>query len=157
MVWALVLACAPACPDGYRADGDRTARLWALTGEQPSGTVCYGRVEELGVRDDEGRRLLDEGRPDALLAARLVHLAMHRAEAVPGPGCEAALLEEEARAWTEELGRRVALGAVDPTCAMTAALGPTPSSEQVRDWLSTSPEPLAASLRASHRRRCSEP
>ncbi|MCA9494721.1 MAG: hypothetical protein KC621_32555 [Myxococcales bacterium] len=153
-MWMWLLACAPACPEGFRAEVARTARLWTLVGRPPSGTVCYGRVEELGVLEDGGRMLLDDGRPDALLAARLVHLAMHRAEPVQGPGCEAALLDEEARAWSEELSLRVSLGATDPTCAMTAALGPTPGVEQVRDWLATSPDPLASSLRTSHTRRC---
>lgn len=155
-MWVLLVACAAPCPRGLHADPDRTARLRALADGWTGAAVCYGRVEELGVRDAEGRALLDEQRPDALLAARLVHLGFHASDPAPSPDCERELLEEEALAWSTELALRVELGASDPTCPVTGELGPGPDVARVRDWLASSSHPLAASRRSSHRLRCND-
>lgn len=152
-----LLACrTEPCPRGWSRDERRVERLAALAGRSVDARVCFGPVEELGVRDDRGRLLLDAGTADALLAARVVHLGLHAGPAPRGPGCRDALLREEARAWREELVVRTRLGVADPTCPVVAALGAAPAVEDIARWLAQADHPRATDLRASHDRRCTE-
>jgi len=156
MILALLGCRSIPCPDGWATDEARVARLTALAGRPVDARVCFGPVEELGLRDDRGRFLLDAGAADALLAARVVHLARHGDPAPVGPGCRDALLREEAEAWATELALRARLGVADPRCPVVAELGSVPTVADVERWLAHSDHPRATALRASHARRCVE-
>ncbi len=155
MLAVALLACSStSCPSGWSSDPERSARVVALAGQQASGPLCYGPVQEGGVRDGSDRLLLDAGADDRWLAARVVHLALH-GPAVLGVGCVDGLRLQEATAWRAELDARLRLGVSDPSCPVESALGPSPSIEALRLWIDSSPHPRAHGLRRSHNRRCS--
>jgi hypothetical protein len=144
----------PGCPRGTRPDPARAAQVLALAGVD--GDLCFGDAPDGGVRDPDGRLLLPAARDDRLLAARVVHLARHAGDPPGGLGCADALAREEAAGWAAELRRRAALGVTDPACPVEAAFGLDPDAEALEEWVRTARDPVAAGLRASHQRRCSE-
>ena len=140
----------PPCPEGFAPDPERTAEVWAYAGHRTGARLCFGPEPERGVVDAQGRFRLDQGTDDRLLAARVVHLAAHRAAVIRGPGCETQLRREEAAAWWAEVRHRAVLGVVDPGCPVARLR----SLQAVEAWIGESSHAVAAALRASHARRC---
>lgn len=152
----LWMACGldAACPPGWTRDAARDDRLAALVGHPIEAPVCFGTVPEKGLWSASGRFLLDGDTDDRLLAARLVHLEIHRTAPAPATDCRERLLQEEAEGWLAELAHRRRLGVADPSCPLEAAIGPAPALAEVREWVATSSDVVATGLRESHRDRC---
>lgn len=129
------------------ADAPRTRRIRALVGP-PARPLCFGTVPDLGVLADDHFRL-DAEASDAILAARVVHLA-HHLTPDGGTDCRARLRREEARAWVAEHQSREALGV--SSSLLPAHVDPTEGA--VSAWLLAEADPVARHLAASHARRC---
>lgn len=110
--------------------------------------MCFGDVPELGVLGSD-RVLLDVDADDAVLAARVVHLAHHRTPD-GGPDCRARLLREEATAWLAEHAHREALGVEAPVLPPSVA----PTRSAVEAWLLARADATSRQLAESHARRC---